>query len=334
MKPRTSRFPQLACAAALAGLFLLLPGCKRAEPGTYATPGEAVQALNAIIGTRDNPQTEVMFGPGSVDIFRSGDDAADREEAAYVKQLLEEKVAFEEIDDQTQVALFGEKAWPFPIPLVKNGERWRFDTAAGREELLNRRIGFNELSTLASLHAYVDAQFEYYAEGHDGHPPAFAQRVRSSEGRKDGLYWATGEDETPSPLGDLLAEAEPSADGEPLPFQGYEYRILKAQGKNAPGGERNYVNEKGLMTGGFAAIAWPAKYGNSGVMTFVVNQRDIVFQKDLGAETAQAVAAITSFDPDATWEPTGDSIEDVEDLDGEGEDVEGESASEPPAPAS
>lgn len=311
MKPRTSSIPQLACAAALAALFLLIPSCKRAEPGTYATPEEAVQALNAIIGTRDNPQTEVMFGPGSVDLFRSGDDAADREDAARVQALLNEKVAFESIDDKTQVALFGEKAWPFPIPLVKTGERWHFDTAAGREELLNRRIGFNELQTLASLHAYVDAQFEYYAEGHDGHPPAFAQRVRSSAGMQDGLYWETGEEEAPSPLGDLLAEAEPSASGEPLPFHGYEYRILKAQGKNAPGGERNYVNEKGLMTGGFAAIAWPAKYGNSGVMTFMINARDIVFQKDLGPETAALASAITTFDPDSTWEPTGDSIDDV-----------------------
>ena len=131
-----------------------------------------------------------MFGPGSVDLFRSGDDAADREAAARVKALIAEKVAFEEIDANTQVALFGEKAWPFPIPLVKAGERWRFDTAAGRQELLNRRIGFNELATLSSLHAYVDAQFEYYAQGRDGNPPAFAQRVRSSEGKQDGLYWA------------------------------------------------------------------------------------------------------------------------------------------------
>ncbi len=313
MKLRGSSIQQIACAAGIAGLILLSTGCNRPEPGTYATPAEAVQALNEIIGTRDNPKTEVMFGPGSVDVFRSGDDAADREESARVKELLNEKVAFEAIDDKTQVALFGEKAWPFPIPLVKIGERWHFDTAAGREELLNRRIGIHELETLASLHAYVDAQFEYYSQGHDGNPPAFAQRVRSSEGKQDGLYWATAEGEDPSPLGDLLAGAAALESPAPVPFHGYEYRILKGQGKSAPGGERSYLNDKGLMTGGFAAIAWPAKYGNSGVMTFMISTRDIVFQKDLGPETAELAAAITAFDPDSSWEPTGDSIDQVED---------------------
>lgn len=313
MKLPIHRISQLACAAGIAGLVLLASGCNRAEPGTYATPAEAVQALNEIAGTRDNPKTEVMFGPGSVDIFRSGDDESDAEAAARVKALIAEKVDFEEVDANTQVALFGDKAWPFPIPLVKAGERWRFDTAAGREELLNRRIGYNELATLSSLHAYVDAQFEYYAQGHDGNPPAFAQRIRSEEGKQNGLYWPTAEGEEPSPLGDLLADAAAVDSPEPLPFQGYHYRVLRAQGKSAPGGERSYLNDKGLMTGGFAAIAWPAKYGNSGVMTFMINARDIVFQKDLGAETAQAVAAIDTFDPDATWEPTADSIDQVED---------------------
>ncbi len=320
--------PQLACVAALAGLLLLASGCKRAEPGTYATPEEAVQALNEIVGTRDNPKTEVMFGPGSVDVFRSGDDAADAEAAARVKALIAEKVAFEEIDANTRVALFGEKAWPFPIPLAKAGERWRFDTEAGRQELLNRRIGYNELATLSSLHAYVDAQFEYRSQGRDGLPPAFAQQVRSNEGKQDGLYWATAEGEELSPLGDLLAEATvPPAGAEPVPFQGYYYRILKAQGKSAPGGEMSYVDAKGLMTGGFAAIAWPAKYGNSGVMTFLISSRDIIFQKDLGAETAELAAAITTFDPDATWEPTGDSIDQVEDEE-DGEDTEDVAASQ------
>lgn len=314
MTLRISKTTQIVCAAGFAGLLLLLAaGCQRAEPGTYATPGEAIQALNEIIGTRDNPKTEVMFGPNSVDIFRSGDDEADAEAAAKVKALIAEKVAFEEIDANTQVALFGNKAWPFPIPLAKSGERWRFDTAAGREELLNRRIGYNELATLSSLHAYVDAQFEYDSQGHDGNPPAYAQRIRSEDGKQNGLYWPTAEDEEPSPLGDLLAGAAAVDSPEPQPFHGYHYRVLKAQGKNAPGGERSYLNDKGLMTGGFAAIAWPAKYGNSGVMTFLISQRDIVFQKDLGPETATLAAAITAFDPDETWEPTGDSIDQVED---------------------
>lgn len=313
MNPRSRRNSRIAFAAGFAGLLLLTPGCRRAEPGTYASPEEAVQALAGLVGTRDEALTEEIFGKGSVEIFRSGDEDQDRKAAARVKQLMAEKVAFEEIDEKTKVALFGEKAWPFPIPLVRTGERWRFDTAAGREELLNRRIGYNELATLASLHAFVDAQFEYFAQGRDGLRPAFAQRFKSSEGRHDGLYWPVAEGEDPSPLGDLVAGAAAIEATERLPFNGYYFRILTGQGPNAAGGEKSYLDAQGLMTTGFAAIAWPAKHGNSGVMTFVINHRDMVFQKDLGAETETAVAAIQSFDPDATWEPTGDSLDHVED---------------------
>ena len=316
MNPITRRNSRIAFAAGFAGLLLVAPGCRRAEPGTYATPEEAVQALAGLVGTRNEALTEEIFGKGSVEIFRSGDEEQDAKAAARVKELMAEKVGFEEIDASTKVALFGEKAWPFPIPLVKAGERWRFDTEAGRQELLNRRIGYNELSTLASLHAFVDAQFEYFAQGRDGNRPAFAQKFRSSEGRQDGLYWPVAEGEDPSPLGDLLAGAAAIDAAEPQPYNGYYYRILTGQGANAAGGERNYLDEQGLMTTGFAAIAWPAKHGNSGVMTFLINHRDMVFQKDLGAETGQAVAAIRTFDPDATWEPTGDSLDQVED-DGE-----------------
>jgi hypothetical protein len=311
MNPRIRRIHELAGAAGVAGLLLLVSACKRAEPGTFATPEEAVKTIHDLAGTGDEKRVEEIFGPGSMDMFRSGDPADDKESAEQVKALIAEKVAFDELDENTRVALLGGKAWPFPIPLVKTGDRWRFDTAAGKAELLNRRVGYNELSTLSSLHAYVDAQFEYRAEGRDGNPPAFAQRVRSAEGKHDGLYWPAAEGEKLSPLGDLLAEATIHDSPEPQPFHGYQYRILTSQGKNAPGGERSYVDAKGLMTGGFAAIAWPAKHGSSGVMTFLINHRDIVFEKDLGPGTAEAAAAITSFDPDPTWMPTGDSIDDV-----------------------
>lgn len=316
MNPGTRRIATVACAAGFAALLLLTPGCRRAEPGTFATPEEAVQALAGLVGIRDEPLTEEIFGKGSLEIFLSGDEDQDRKAASRVKELMAEKIAFEDIDEKTKVALFGEKAWPFPIPLVRTGERWRFDTAAGREELLNRRIGYNELATLASLHAFVDAQFEYFAQERDGNRPAFAQRFRSSEGRRDGLYWPVAEGEDPSPLGDLLAGAAVLDSAEALPYNGYNYRILTGQGRNAAGGERSYLDAEGLMTTGFAAIAWPAKHGNSGVMTFVINHRDMVFQKDFGAETATAVAAIQAFDPDSTWEPTADSLDQVED-DGE-----------------
>lgn len=321
MNRRIHRIASISGVVGVAGLLLLAAGCKRAEPGTFATPEEAVQALHDLAGTGDERRADEMFGPGSLDMFRSGDPADDKKAAERVKEMIQAKVEFEEADGNRLVALLGDEAWPFPIPLLKSGERWRFDSESGRQELLNRRIGWNELSTLATLHAYVDAQFEYHAEGRDGKKPAFAQKVESSEGLRDGLYWPVAEGEAPSPLGDLVAGAAALESPDPQPFHGYYYRILTAQGKDAPGGERSYLDDQGLMTRGFAAVAWPAKYGNSGVMTFLVNQRDIVYQKDLGPGTAELAAAIRSFDPDATWEPTRDSIDQVED-DGEAEGEE------------
>lgn len=321
MKPRHSEIKTAWLAVAAGLLVTLAVGCARPTPGTFATPEEAVAALSSLVGTGDEKRADEIFGAGSLALFRTGDPAEDRSSAARVKQMIAEKVGFEEVDADTRVALFGEKAWPFPIPLVQKDGRWRFDTAAGREELLNRRIGYYELWTLASLHAFVDAQREYANAGRDGKPPAFAQRFRSTEGQQDGLYWSVAEGEPRSPLGDLPAEAAVGGDTEPAearPYHGYYYRILKGQGKNAPGGEKSYLDAKGLMTGGFAAIAWPAKYGNSGVMTFLVNQQGIVFEKDLGKELETAVAQIQSFDPDATWSPTADTIEAV---DGAGEEI-------------
>jgi hypothetical protein len=154
----------------------------------------------------------------------------------------------------------------------------------------------------------VDAQREYFSQPRDGKPPAYARRFWSSEGTHDGLYWPTAEGEPESPLGPLLAEAEAARDprAAPQPFHGYQFRILEAQGKNAPGGERSYLDEQGAMTKGFAAIAWPAKYGNAGIMTFQVNQQGVIFQKDLGAETDSIVAGTTAYDPDASWAPDPD----------------------------
>ena len=303
--------------ASLAGIVVvsLLPtvACKQAAPppGTFATPEEAVAAVNAVAGTGDTKRVEEIFGPGSMDMFQSGDPGQDAKAVTKVKGLIAQKVAFNEVDANTRVALFGDRAWPFPIPLVQKEGRWRFDTAAGRDELLNRRIGYNELATLASLHEYVDAQREYAAEGRDGKPKAYAQRFLSTEGKHDGLYWPVADGEKESPLGDLVGDASPKASAEPQPFNGYYYRILTSQGKNASGGEESYLDAKGNLTRGFAAVAWPDKHGNSGVMTFLVNQRGIVYQKDLGADTATAATAIQSFDPDSSWQVTGDSLEQV-----------------------
>jgi hypothetical protein len=301
----------------ICSLVLLAVGCSGTaaqEPGmqSFATPDEAIEAMAALIGAHDSRAVERMFGPGSMEMFSSGDDDADQEDFRRVKTMIETRTEFSDLDEKTKVALIGDQGWPWPIPLVRDGKGWRFDTNSGREELLNRRIGRNELYTLGALHEVVDAQGEYRSEGRDGLPPSYARQFVSSEGKRDGLYWPAADDEELSPLGDLLAEAEAHA-GVPQPYHGYYYRILKAQGPSAPGGKASYLDGQGRMTRGFAVVAWPAKYGNSGVMTFMVNHLDIVFQKDLGPETDTIAKAIESFDPDLSWSPTGDSLDGTED---------------------
>ena len=289
-------------------LFLLLPGCARKDPGLFETPEAAVQALDALIGQNDDAQIEALFGAGSADLFRSGDPDADAEDGQRVKAMIAEGVAFEDFDESTKLALLGADQWPFPIPLRHEEGGWRFDTASGREEVLNRRIGRNELWTLTAMHEVVDAQREYRSQGRDGNLPAFAQKFRSSEGKQDGLYWPSDDESNGSPLGDQLADSENWSE-ELHAFHGYFYRIMTRQGPNAPGGEQDYLDAaSGLLTNGFAVIAWPAKYGNSGVMTFITNHRGLVYQKDLGADTEQAVAAIQAYDPDESWTPTGDEM--------------------------
>jgi hypothetical protein len=285
---------------------MALLACSRGPKDSFETPEEAVKAI-VELRIDDTAGIETVFGPKSLELFQSGDETADREDAQRVKALIQEKIAFEDVDETTKIALLGNEAWPFSIPLVLEEGRWRFDTEGGREELLTRRIGRNELLVLESLRAYVDAQREYAARA-GNEKAAFARRFVSSEGAKDGLYWPAAEGEEESPLGPLIAEATAEHEGEegPIPINGYFFRILEGQGKSAPGGELSYVDESGLMTKGFAAIAWPAKHGNSGIMTFQVNQQALVFQKDLGAETEAAVAKITAYDPDETWEPTPD----------------------------
>jgi hypothetical protein len=309
-------------SVALAATMLVgLGACAKDEiPRTFKTPELAVEALAKALEGDDPAEVEALFGPGSLEHLRSGDEVSDREDIAQVRKLIAEKVTFEDVDESAKMANFGNDAWPFPFPLIANADgKWRFDLAGGIQELHNRRIGANELDTLASLHAYVDAQREYFTSIPDGSPPRFAQKFMSDEGTKNGLYWPTAEGEEPSPLGDLFAVASGEGyfaedegeagddDGDPEAYHGYHYRILTGQGANAPGGgARSYLDDKGLMRTGFAAVAWPASYGNSGIMTFIVNQRGIVYQKDLGNETPVLAAAITAYDPDSSWQPTGD----------------------------
>jgi hypothetical protein len=298
-------------AGAFAVLLLTAGASDPLAPGAFKTPEEAVKALAEVIETPDEPRTEAMFGKNWRELLQSGDEVADREDALKVRAMILEKYAFEDIEGNRKVLMLGNDAWPFTVPLVKEGELWRFDVAAGTEELLNRRIGNNELLTLATLHGFVDAQREYREAGHDGNTPAYAQKLWSDTGKHNGLYWPSAPGEPESPMGDLVAQA--AGEGyrrddapDPDPYHGYFYRILKSQGTSAPGGEKNYLDANGLMTGGYAAIAWPASYGQGGVMTFIVNQQGIVFQKDLGEGTAADAAAITSYNPDETWDPTGD----------------------------
>jgi hypothetical protein len=222
-------------------------------------------------------------------------------------QRLGEKVDLVDQSGSRKLLQLGDDGWPFPIPLVQESGRWFFDTEAGEEEILNRRIGRNESGTIQVCHAYVDAQREYASQDRDGDKVLeYAQKLASSEGKTDGLYWPTELNGQISPLGPLVADArgegyrKDSASDGPQPFHGYFFKILTRQGKNAPGGKYDYVIN-GNMIGGFAMVAWPAAYGDTGIMTLIVNQQGIVYQKDLGPGTAKTANKMTEYDPDPTW---------------------------------
>jgi hypothetical protein len=292
----------------LAALLLLAAGfAAAAEPQrTYPTPEAAASALVEAIAANDTKALEAILGPGSRKLIQSGDPVADRAARARVVQAHGAASRISRQGDAKASLLVGKDDWPLPIPLVKVGEAWRFDAKQGEEEILNRRIGRNELSAVQAVLAYVDAQREYYLRN-----PArdrllhYARRIGSSPGKRDGLYFPTKAGEPPSPLGRLYAGARAAGyakgDGsQPASFHGYHYRILAGQGPHAPGGAFDY-RAQGRMIGGFALVAWPAAYGNSGVMTFLVNHEGVVYERDLGPETAASVRKITRFDPDQGW---------------------------------
>jgi hypothetical protein len=304
MSGATYRIASLLALAAGGG-----SACQSAPLATFETPELAMRALADVAGTEDSARLELLFGPDGVELLRSGDEVADREDALRVKHEIQERVVFEVTSTDAAIALLGADGWPFPIPLVRENRSWRFDVEAGREELANRRVGRNELMTIATLHECVDAQQEYRSAGRDGHPPAYARALISSAGKHDGLYWPAAAGEPESPLGPLIAAAtaEGYTRGEsPTPFHGYLFRTLSGQGPGAPGGAKSYVDQRGLLVHGFALLAWPAKHGSSGVMTFLVDHHGLVYQKDLGRDTATIAARITTFAPDESWDPTGD----------------------------
>jgi hypothetical protein len=276
----------------------------------FKTAQEAVDALVSAGKTGDRQAVLTVLGRDGADIVSSGDPVADASARNRVIEAydIKHQVVMEGTDKA--VLVIGEEDWPFPIPLVRKDGTWRFDTVSGREEILYRRIGRNELSAIQACLAYVDAQQEYAERGIAGNG-VYAQRIVSRSGKKDGLYWPAQSSEDDSPLGELAANA--AAEGyrvgqDGAPYHGYYYKILTKQGLNAPGGALDYI-VRGRMIGGFALVAYPAEYRNSGVMTFLVNHRGDVYEKDIGPNTARVAAGMTAFNPDSTWRRVTDAAQ-------------------------
>jgi len=273
---------------------------------SFASADDAVKALVSAVKVDDTKELLAIFGPGASEILSSGDPVADRWGREVASIALQERWALLDLNSTSKELVIGNEKWPFPIPLMKQAGAWQFDIVAGKREVLARRIGRNELFVIGICRTYALAQNEYASTGHDGGPAGvFAQRVRSQAGKHDGLYWESLSGEKPSPLGSLAASAAAegyAADpkGKPIPFHGYYFRILTSQGPKAKGGAENYIVD-GKMTGGFALVAFPAEYGNSGIMTFIVNQDNVVFERDLGPETGTLAATLESFNPGRGW---------------------------------
>ena len=270
----------------------------------FTSPDEAVQALVSATRADDLKTMQAILGPGSKDLISSGDSVADNASREKFVAAYEQKHSLEARTADTMILHTGTDDWSMPIPIVRKGNSWVFDINKGRKEILNRRIGRNELHVIEVIDAYVDAQHEYASKDCLGEGKVeFAQRFISSRGTRDGLYWEAREGEQQSPLGPLIAKAAQegyTTEGNLSPFHGYYFKILKGQGKHAKGGTYSYV-VKDKMILGFALVAYPAEYGNSGVMTFVVNQDGIIFEKNLGKNTRRIAEAIKVYNPDSSW---------------------------------
>jgi len=302
-------FASIAAVMMIAGFYQIgiAADVKQPKQKTFPSPEEAVRGLFDAVKGNDTKELLAIFGPSGKELISSGDEVADETGRDRFVQAYEEMNKLVKESDTKVILHVGNGDWPLPIPIVKRGESWRFDTKEGKEEILNRRIGRNELNTVQVCLAYVDAQREYARKDRDSDKVLeYAQKFRSTKGKKDGLYWEAGEGEEQSPLGDLFAKAvkegytQRKPGGRPQPYHGYYYRILKAQGKSAPGGAYDYA-VKGKMIGGFALVAYPAEYGNSGIMTFIVNHDGVVYEKNLGKDTESIATAMAKFDPDETW---------------------------------
>jgi hypothetical protein len=309
-----SRAAAAVCRGTAAALFLLYTAAAPIAAGatqqpyrTFATPEDAVRALAAAVKAGNLAEVIAIFAPDGEVLAASSDPATGGRNREVFTAAFNEGWRLVSQGTNRKTLVIGNEAWPFPVPLVKTGARWRFDTQAGKEEVIARRIGRNELAVIAICKTYVAAQQHYASEAHDGgRPGVYAIKFHSDPGRHNGLYWPDARGQKRSPLGDLVAEAAQDgqtlgAGGEPPPpFHGYYFKILTEQGAHAPGGAKSFV-VGGEMSDGFALVAWPAQYDATGIMSFVVDRSGVVRQKDLGPDTAAAARAMTAFDPDAAW---------------------------------
>jgi hypothetical protein len=273
----------------------------------FATAQQAVDALVGAVRRSDQSEAIRILGPEGEKLVRSGDEVADQEGRARFLKAYDTAHRIDIEGGATATLLVGAEHWSMPIPIVQQAGRWRFDTVASAQKIIDRRVGRNELSVIEVCRAYVAAQREYAGKKRPGSAPhEYARRFHSTPGRHDGLYWEVAPGKEQSPLGPLIASAQAEGyEGEEptlyhTPYHGYFYRILTRQGPNASGGARDYVAD-GHMTAGFALLAYPARWGDSGIMTFIVNQDGIVFQKNLGPESEQLAREITEYDPDSSW---------------------------------
>jgi hypothetical protein len=308
---------------ASAGLSTPARAAAQASPSQFTSPDDALQALVSAATTKDRTALAKVFG-SDYDKLLSGDQAEDDKDLNDFSQAVQESAKLLKDSDSKYTVVVGKDNWPTPIPIVQKNGKWEFDTDAGLDEVINRRVGENELAAIQTCRAYAVAQWEYFTESdwdHDG-VAEYAQHLTSSPGKHDGLFWETAEEDTPSPLGRLVAAARTegfgpkeqtpdaagkggseneSTAGDREPYYGYYVRILTRQGPHAPGGKYSYIIN-GNMIGGYAMVAYPEKWGNTGVMTFIINQQGRVYQKNLGANTAKIAATMTEYNPDPSWQ--------------------------------
>ena len=298
---------KLAAVVLLGGCFIARSTAQQPGQKTFSSAQDASNALMTAVQNNDEKALLEILGPNTKQIISSGDKTEDSGNRANIAQRYQEMHRLIKEPNGTTTLYIGAENWPMPIPLVNKGNLWYFDTAAGKREILYRRIGLNEMSTIHVCQQLVAAEKEYYTV----HNNEYAQKIFSDEGQQNGLYWKTTGSQPQSPVGPLVASAvaegyAPTRDGAPsTPYRGYLYHILTEQGSSAPGGVKNYV-VNGKMTGGFAFVAYPAEYRSSGVMTFIVSADGVVFSKNLGANTAALAKAMKEYDPDSSWKKEQD----------------------------